>query len=111
MEQNTTSHNHFGKKEIIGLIVLVVVAILFAVYFTLKHKTATTNQININTPLTEEQKQAILAELAKQSADVKPLTEKEKTAILKELAKQSTATKPLTDAEKQAILTELNKGK
>ena len=92
---------HHPKVKII-LLVLGVIVIAAITYILLKNKAP-----NTNGGLSDEQKQAILAELASQSANQTPMTEAEKSAVLKELSSQSKETKPLSDEEKQAILNAL----
>lgn len=107
---DTNTNSPMAKKSlwmiIVGIIALIAIIILAVYSYRNRADQPGVNQ-GANQALTEEQKTAILKQLAESSANTTPLTEKQKTDILKQLSAQSSQTKPLTDAQKAEILKSL----
>ncbi len=101
MELNQKKHLTFAIT-----IVLIILAGALVYYFSTRNVDRTPGV------LSEQEKQAILAELAKESANTTPIPEEQKQAILKELSKESSSNQsaPLTEEQKAQILSELSGG-
>lgn len=102
MEQNSPSY-HGSKHKAILILGLAIVFVVFGIYLFISYIRPVEN----DGLLSEKEKQAILAQLAQDSANQTPITEAEKKAILSDLSNQSANEDPMTDEEKQTILNQL----
>ncbi len=97
--------SYFSTHKKILLALFTVLLLSLAAFIYIKYRQ---ESVNGSRPLTEAEKSAILAELAKEN-NTAPLSDTQKTEILTQIQKEQ-KNPPLTEEQKTAILLQLSQG-